>query len=95
MRQNRNQFRHQSLQDRKTIQALLKSITKGIGKGSLNLSDDEGEITLEPEGLLQLKVTARQDGSRHRLDIKVSWQVEDDEDLVEKPLRVNETTVAK
>lgn len=87
MRQNRNNFRHESLQDSKSIQDMLKSLAKGIAKGSLTFSDEDGEIVLEPEGLLQFKVTAKQDESRHRLDIKISWAV-DDEEVVEKPLSV-------
>ncbi|RLP52365.1 MAG: amphi-Trp domain-containing protein [Ketobacter sp.] len=87
MRQNRNSFRHESLQDRKSIQEMLKSITKGIAKGELTFSDEDGEIQLEPQGLLQFKVTAKQDESRHRLDIKISWAV-DDEEVEEKPLSV-------
>lgn len=94
MRQSRNSFRHESLQDSKSIQEMLKSITKGIAKGSLTFSDEDGEIVLEPQGLLQFKVTAKQDDSRHRLDIKISWSV-DDEEVVEKPLTVVAGSVKK
>lgn len=66
-------FRHESLQDTKTIAELLKSITKGIGKGKLTFRDEEGEIVLEPEGLLDLKVTAEQEEMRHRLNIRITW----------------------
>jgi amphi-Trp domain-containing protein len=58
MRQNKNSFRHESQQNAKTIQETLKCIAKGITKGKLSFSDEDGEIVMEPEGLLNLKVTA-------------------------------------
>lgn len=70
-------FRHLSLQDRKSVQSILKAITKGIAKGTLEFSDEDGAITLHPEGLLNLKVTARKEGTQDRLDIQVSWHSAD------------------
>jgi len=72
--QEKNSFRHESLQDAKTIAELLKSITKGISRGRMNFSDEDGEIVLEPEGLLNLKVTAEQEEMRHRVNIRITWQ---------------------
>ena len=89
MRQGKSSFRHESLQDAKTIQDLLKAITKGLGKGKLSFSDDDGDIVLEPEGLLKLKVTASQDSHQERLDIRVSWQT-DDSQLGSKPLNIGD-----
>jgi amphi-Trp domain-containing protein len=77
MRQSKNTFRHESLQDSKTIQELLKSITEGIGKGKLTFSDEGGELQMEPEGLLNLKVTASEDEARHRINIRITWQAEE------------------
>lgn len=86
MANNKNSFRHDSLQDKETIQDLLKAITKGIGKGKITFSDDTGEIVMQPEGLLDLKITARQDDSKHRLNIRITWQTE--EKKSSKKLRV-------
>ena len=77
MRQNKESFRHESLQDAKTIQEILKAITKGIGKGKVTLSDEDGEIVMEPEGLLHLKVSASQDETQNRLNLRITWQTED------------------
>jgi amphi-Trp domain-containing protein len=88
MRQSKNSFRHESLQDAGTIQEILKSITRGIAKGKLSFSDEDGEIVMEPEGLLNLKVTASQDELRHRLDIRITWQAEEKVKR-KKPLRLN------
>ncbi len=51
MSQDKNNFRHESLQDAKTIRDILQSITKGLANGKLTFSDEDGEITLQPEGL--------------------------------------------
>lgn len=74
MRETKKSFRHESLQDADTIQDILKAISKGLGNGSLSFSDEDDSIDMRPEGLLNLKVTASEDDSRHRLDIRVSWQ---------------------
>jgi amphi-Trp domain-containing protein len=88
MRQSKNSFRHESLQDAKTIQDILRSLSKGIAKGKLSFSDEDGEIVMEPEGLLNLKVTASEDEGRHRVNIRITWQADE---LVKqtKPLHVN------
>lgn len=88
MRQSKKSFRHESLQDAKTIQEILKSITRGIAKGELSFSDEDGEIVMEPEGLLNLKVTASQDELSHRLDIRITWKAEEKVKR-KKPLRLN------
>jgi amphi-Trp domain-containing protein len=84
---DKNSFRHESLQDAKTIAELLKSITKGIGKGKLTFSDEDGEIVLEPEGLLNLKVTAEKEDMRHRLTVRVTWSPQE-QPKTKKPLSV-------
>ncbi|PRY20948.1 amphi-Trp domain-containing protein [Aliiruegeria haliotis] len=71
-------FRHESLQSRKTIKALLESITKGLGKGELTLSDEDGAITLEPDGLLTLRIRAERAEGNCRLDLRVTWSEDAD-----------------
>lgn len=71
--QHKSEFRHESLQDGKSIQKLLEAISKGLGKGKLEFTDEEGELELEPKGLLDLKITVKEDETRHKLDIRVSW----------------------
>lgn len=67
-------FRHESLQSVKGVQDILKAITKGLAKGVLCFSDEEGDIRLTPKGLLNLKVSVRKEDNHHRLDIRISWQ---------------------
>jgi amphi-Trp domain-containing protein len=74
-------FKHESLHDAKSIQEIMKAVTKGIAKGRLTFSDEDGEILMEPEGLLNLKVTASQEETQNRVNIRITWQSE------EKPKR--------
>lgn len=77
MRKGKRSFRHESLQDSSSISTILQSITKAIEKGKVVFSDEDDRIVMEPEGLLQLKVTASQEDSRQRINVRISWQVEE------------------
>lgn len=70
-------FRHQSLQDCKSIKELLNAIGKGFGKGQLEFSDEAGEWLLLPKGLLDCKVSVSEDEGRNRLELKISWDKPD------------------
>ena len=76
MKQEKKQFRHESLQDTDSIRAILEAVTQGLAKGKLRLSDEDGEIVLQPKGLLHLRLTAEQDDERQRLNLRVSWEAE-------------------
>jgi amphi-Trp domain-containing protein len=84
---HKSEFRHESLQDAKSIQKLLNAISKGLGKGVLEFADEEGQLTLSPQGLLGLKVTVKEDETRHQLDIRVSWNKQN-QDLSDSILKV-------
>lgn len=77
MRKGKRSFRHESLQDSSSISNILQSITKAIEKGKVVFSDEDDRIVMEPEGLLHLKVTASQEDSRQRINVRISWQVEE------------------
>jgi len=77
MRQNKKTFSHLSLQDAKSIQPILKSIEKGIVNGKITFSDEDDEIILKPEGLLRFKVSASESETKHQLNIKISWNIDD------------------
>lgn len=88
MRNGKRSFRHQSLQDEKSIQDILKAISSGIAKGKIIFSDEDEKIVMRPEGLLELKVTAAQEDNRNRFNVRISWQVEDDHEKKKKSLSV-------
>lgn len=76
MGQQHSEFRHESLQDADSIQDLIKAINKGLSRGRIVLADGDEEVLLEPHGLMNLKVTARREGSEQRLTVRLSWQAE-------------------
>ncbi|TNF99954.1 MAG: amphi-Trp domain-containing protein [Gammaproteobacteria bacterium] len=78
MRQGKANFRHDSLQDAKSIQEILESLSGGLAKGKITFTDDDDKIVMKPGGLLDLKVTASQEDSRNRISIRISWQSKDD-----------------
>ena len=67
-------FRHESLQDSESIQDLLQSLCKGLARGKLKFSDEDGDIVLAPRGLLNFRLSATADESEDRVSIKISWQ---------------------
>ena len=88
MRNGKRSFRHQSLQNEKSIQDILKAISSGIARGKITFSDEDEKIVMRPEGLLELKVTATQEDNRNLFNIRVSWQVDDDGEKIGKSLTV-------
>lgn len=89
MRRDKNTFRHDSLQDTKSISKILDSITEGLAKGKLVFSDEDDKIVLSPDGLLELKVTASQEDNRQRINVRISWQVESKTKINKKSLTIS------
>ncbi|MBT8153453.1 amphi-Trp domain-containing protein [Epibacterium ulvae] len=66
-------FLHESLQDRKSVKALLEALTKAIGKGELTLNDDDNALTLPLDKLLSLMIKADRTDGRCSVDIRLTW----------------------
>jgi len=73
MKRRKNSFRHESLQNRDSIQAILKALTEGIAKGKVTFSDDDDSISMTPDGLLNLKLTVSQEDNRNRINLRITW----------------------
>ncbi len=82
-------FRHESLQDSKTIHKLLQSVTDGLEKGELSFSDGDNQIVMSPDGLLHLKLSASKEDGRNRVNIRITWQDQSDTKAGKKSLKVN------
>jgi len=91
MRRDKSSFRHDSdsLQDAKSISKFLDSITEGFAKGKLVFSDEDDKIVLSPDGLLEFKLTASQEDDRQKVNIRISWQVENRKKSKKKKLSVS------
>jgi len=76
MKTNKSDFRHESIQDNQSIQSLLKALANGIKNQEITFSDEDDTLVMNPKGLLDLKVTASQDGNDNRISIRIKWQTE-------------------
>lgn len=73
MAKDNTRFTHESLQDAKSIKALLAALTKGFAKGELILGEDEDELVLAPHGLMTVRLKAEREGGRSQVNLRVSW----------------------
>ncbi|MDX8413445.1 MAG: amphi-Trp domain-containing protein [Mariprofundales bacterium] len=87
--QHKKSFRHESLQDRKTIRKLLQAVTEGLQQGKLSFSDDDGAIQMTPKDLLHLKLTATKDDGNNRINLRISWRDASEKEMRDKKLTVN------
>ena len=71
-----DEFKHESLQDLKSIGQYLKALTEGIESGRVELADDNGQLLLHPFGLLNLELRAKRRGNRAKLQLKLTWTEE-------------------
>lgn len=72
---SKTEFKHEALLDAADVQDVLKAIAKGLGKGKLEFSDEkDGEIELQPKGLLHMKLSVSEEDDRQQFDIKVRWE---------------------
>ena len=87
MSSGNSSFRHESLQDAKSIKSLLRAIERGLADGEITLKDEEGKLVLTPEGLLRLKITASHEEDRQKLTIRISWALA--QEISEKHLSIS------
>lgn len=85
MSQPDGKFRHESLQDRKTIKALLAALTKGIGAGEVTLSDGDKDLMLPVEGLMTLRIKADRSNGACQIDLRISWTEDSDAESTRAP----------
>ena len=88
MKRRKNSFRHESLQNRDSIQTILEALTEGMAKGKLSFSDDDDSISMAPDGLLNLKLTVSQEDNRNRINLRITWEDKKKETLKKSRLSV-------
>lgn len=71
-----DEFKHESLQDLKSIGQYLKALTEGLESGRVELADDNGQLVLHPFGLLNLELRAKRRGNRAKLQLELTWTEE-------------------
>jgi len=88
MKRRKNSFRHESLQNRDSIQTILEALTRGIAKGKVSFSDDDDSISMAPDGLLNLKLIVSQEDNRNRINLRITWEDKKKETLKKSRLSV-------
>jgi len=71
-----DEFKHESLQDLKSIGQYLKALTEAVEAGRVDLADENGQLVLHPFGLLNLELRAKRRGNRAKLQLKLTWTEE-------------------
>ncbi len=74
MGKDEKSFRHESLQNPRSIIAYLDALREGFSSGKLTFSDPHGEIDLRPQGLVRLEVHADQKRERSKLVLTFEWK---------------------
>lgn len=82
MSDDKRSFEHKSLQDAESVVRYLSEIGEGIAGGRLALANGDGEVILEPTGLIKLNIKGSRKKEKGKLTIKLSWKAEEaaDED---------------
>ncbi|MFV8754949.1 amphi-Trp domain-containing protein [Nannocystaceae bacterium ST9] len=81
-------FRHESVQDPRSIVRYLQAITAGIERGHIQLGVAEHLLDLHPTGMLELEVQARRKGGRVKLALELHWRETDDQDPTSSALTI-------
>lgn len=74
MSRNKREFSYESLQDRHSIVKYLRALADGFEQGELSFSDKNGEVSLEPKGLIGFEVRASKKSDRTRLTLHFRWK---------------------
>lgn len=82
-------FRHESLQDDRSIVRYLRELTEGFANGKLTFSDKDGEITLEPQGLIRFELGASKRPERYALTLRFTWKAPEQKEHDAGPLIIN------
>ena len=81
-------FEHDSLQDLSSLVDYLKAVVDGFEQGKLKVTGGEGEIELEPTGLVRFEVRASQRDDRARFSLRFTWKPKRSEDTHDDKLRI-------
>ena len=73
-------FRHESVQDRRSIVRYLQALTAGIEQGHIELGTADNMLALDPAGMLELQVRAKRKRGKVKLSIKLNWREADDDE---------------
>lgn len=67
------QFLHESLQNAKTVKALLTALAKGFSNREITVGDDADELVMKTADLMTVRIKADRQGPDCQLSVRVSW----------------------
>lgn len=70
-------FKHESLQDTKSVVQYLEALGQGFEAGKLALISEDRSMELHPRGLVRLEVEAKRKDEEIKLSIKLRWTEEE------------------
>ncbi|QPM92529.1 amphi-Trp domain-containing protein [Pseudooceanicola algae] len=73
MSDSERRFTHESLQDPKTVKALLTALAKGVSKGEMTLGDDDGDLVLKTAGLMNVRIKAEREDGQCQVSLRLTW----------------------
>lgn len=76
MTQQKNEFSHESFQDRESIVRYLESLGECFSQGKLSLASDDDEIAVDIPGLIRFDVRAKTRSDRVQVILKMSWKTD-------------------
>lgn len=66
-------FTHESLQDAKTIKALLSALSRGFAKGEMTLSDEDQDLVMETADLMTVRIKGERVDGQCTVSLRVTW----------------------
>ena len=73
MSTSNKQFLHESLQNAKTVKALLTALAKGFSNKEITVGDDEDELVMKTADLMTVRIKAERQGPDCQLNLRISW----------------------
>ena len=72
--EDEQEFSFDSVQTCQSVVRYLKALVEGFERGELRLVAGTEELTLSPDGLLELEVRGKKRGGRAKLSFRLSWR---------------------
>lgn len=70
---SQKEFKHESIQDVKSITKYLDELSKGIANNELLFSNSEEQVVLSPNGLIDFELRVKTKNDKTKLEIRLSW----------------------
>ena len=94
MSSSSNRFKHESLEDSKTIVKYLKALQEGFEQESIMFTSDSRQLVINPCGLINMEVEAKRKGDDIKLTLQFRWSEQDNKETDKQPLDIKALTKA-